>query len=220
MASEDPSSDDVGIADWLGASSSDPQAVAQRYDSWATAYDEDLQAWDYRAPSTVVATLMSLRPDADPVLDVGCGTGMVARTLRAHGFAGRIRGLDISPASLALARTTGEYESLVAADLQQRLPVDDDSVDAALCVGVMTYLPEVEAIWRELARVVRPDGIVVVTQRDDLWRDRECRAVVDRLAAEGLWTPVEIAGPAAYLPDGYGGGDAVSCYYLSARVLS
>jgi SAM-dependent methyltransferase len=96
--------------------------------------------------------------------------------------------------------------------------VQDDSVDALVCVGVMTYLPEVERVWREFARVARPGGLVVATQREDLWEPRDCRAVVDRLQAEGVWTPLEVTGPAPYLPDGYGGTPAVNCYYLTARI--
>ena len=74
-----------------------------------------------------------------------------------------------------------------------------------VCVGVMTYLPEVETVWREFARVTRPGGLVVATQREDLWQTRECQAVVDQLQNDGVWTPLEITGPAPYLPEGYGG---------------
>ena len=127
-------------------------------------------------------------------------------------------GLDLSRASLELARRCGAYDSLAPADLQQPLGLENGGVDAVVCVGVMTYLPDVEAVWRELARVVRPGGLVVVTQREDLWHTRACRAVVDRLQSEGVWTPLEIAGPAPYLPKGYGGTPEVGCYYLTALV--
>ena len=82
----------------------------------------------------------------------------------------------------------------------------------------MTYLPDVEAVWREFARLARPSGIVVATQREDLWHDRECQAVVDRLQDEGVLRSAEVTGPAPYLPQGYGGTPAVACYYLTATV--
>ena len=210
--------EDSSIGDWLSQDPSDPREVAGTYDGWAKAYDDDLAAWSYQAPARVADTVVSRHPDAGSVLDVGCGTGMVGRALRERGFTGRLAGLDISQASLEIARGRGIYDSVEQADLQQRLPVEDDSVDAAVCVGVMTYLPEVEAVWRELARVVRPGGLVVLTQRDDLWTDRDCQAVVDRLQDEGVWAPVDLTGPAPYLPEGYGDGAAVACYYLTARV--
>ena len=209
---------ETDIGDWLDEGTSDPAEVAGRYDAWAQSYDDDLASWSYQGPAVVADLLLTHKPGADSALDVGCGTGLVGRTLRARGFAGRLVGLDLSAASLELARQSGAYDSAEQADLQQRLPVDDDSVDAVVCVGVMTYLPEVEAVWREFARVARPGGLVVVTQREDLWEPRACQAVVDRLQDEGVWAPLEITGPAPYLPEGYGGTPAVGCYYLTALV--
>ena len=211
-----PDADPIG--DWLHQGTSDPREVADRYDQWAQGYDDDLASWSYQAPSVVAQTVRSRMPGADSVLDVGCGTGLVGRTLRAQGFAGKLSGLDISQASLDVAEQSGAYDSVQRADLQARLPVEDDSVDAVVCVGVMTYLPEVEAVWREFARVVRPGGLVVATQREDLWDSRECQAVIDRLHDEGVWAPVEVAGPAPYLPEGYGGTPEVDCYYVTLRV--
>ena len=206
------------IGDWLHQGTSDPREVAARYDEWAQTYERDLTEWSYQAPAVVASIVMTEHPDAQAVLDVGCGTGLVGAALRARGFAGRLLGLDVSEASLEIARQGGAYDSVAPADLQQRLAVEDDSVDAVVCVGVMTYLPEVEAVWREFARVVRPGGLVVATQREDLWDARSCPAVVDRLESEGVWVPLEVRGPAPYLPEGYGGGAAVGCYYLAARI--
>ena len=210
--------DAVPIAEWLDQGTSDPREVAERYDAWAQSYDDDLASWSYQAPTVVADTVVTRLPAASSVLDVGCGTGLVGRVLRARGFVGRLLGLDISRASLDIAEQSGAYDALEHADLQQPLPVEDDSVDAVVCVGVMTYLPEVEVVWREFARVARPGGLVVATQREDLWLSRDCQAVVGRLQHEGVWTPLEVTGPAPYLPDGYGGTPAVGCYYLTAGV--
>ncbi len=206
------------IGDWLHQGTSDAREVADRYDQWATGYDDDLASWSYQAPAVAAETVGTRHPQAGSALDVGCGTGLVGRALRARGFAGQILGLDISQASLQVARQSGAYDSLAHADLQQRLPFVDDSVDVVVCVGVMTYLPEVETVWREFARVARPGGIVFATQREDLWHARNCRAVVERLQDEGVWRPLELTGPAPYLPEGYGGTPEVDCYYLTAVV--
>ncbi len=211
-----PDADPIG--DWLHQGTSDAGEVADRYDQWAKGYDDDLASWSYQAPTVVAETVVSRHPEAGSVLDVGCGTGLVGRALRARGFTGRILGLDISQESLEIAQQCGAYDSVEQADLQQRLPLADDSVDAVVCVGVMTYLPEVEAVWREFARVARPGGLVVATQREDLWETRECQAVIDRLQNESVWTPLEITGPAPYLPEGYGGTPAVPCYYVCTCV--
>jgi predicted TPR repeat methyltransferase len=161
---------------------------------------------------------MSRLPDAREVLDVGCGTGLVGRTLRAQGYQGQLFGLDLSRSSLQVAEEARVYDTLEAADLQQPLPAADGSVDAVVCVGVMTYLPDVETVWREFARVVRPGGLVVVTQREDLWEPRDCQGVIERLETEGVWRPLDVTGPAPYLPEATGGLAGQRAYYLTAEV--
>lgn len=203
---------------WLLRGTTDAREVASRYDEWAQTYDDDLASWSYQAPVVVAETIMARHPNAGSVLDVGCGTGLVGKALRAKGYAGQMVGFDISRASLLIAQETGAYDELKPADLQQPIDVDQDGVDVVVCVGVMTYLPDVEAVWREFARVVRPRGVVVVTQREDLWEPRECQRVIDRLEAEGVWTPLDISGPAPYLPEANGGLARLGCYYATARI--
>ena len=204
--------------DWLVRGDGDPREVADHYDAWAESYDADLDAWSYRAPGVVAGLLLAHQPAPGTVLDVGCGTGLAGRALRAGGYRGRLVGLDISTASLRQAEESGVYDELRPTDLTQPLPLADDAVDAVVCVGVMTYLPDVEAVWREFARVVRTPGHVVLTQREDLWGPRRCQEVVDRLGSEGIWTPVDVHGPAAYLPESTGDLADLGAYYLTASV--
>ncbi len=204
--------------DWLLEGTTDPVEVADRYDEWAASYDGDLVSWSYQAPAVVAEAVVTRHPDARSVLDVGCGTGLVGKALRARGCGARIVGLDISQASLRIAHQTDAYDALERVDLQQPLDVEDNGADVLVCVGVMTYLPDVEAVWREFARVVRPGGTVVVTQREDLWESRACQDVVDRLAADEVWTPLDVTGPAPYLPQASGGLAGLGCYYLLAHV--
>src|SRR5688572_26129723 len=77
-----------------------------------------------------------LPPDAR-VLDVACGTGIVARTVAGMpGFGGRVVGLDFSPAMLAVARRAAECEGL---EIEWRqgsaleLPFEDGAFDVAFC---------------------------------------------------------------------------------------
>ncbi len=210
--------DEVPNDDWLVAGGGDAHDVAEHYDSWAESYDADLVTWSYRAPVRVASTVVAQRPDAASLLDVGCGTGMLGTSLRRAGCAAELTGLDISEASLRVAERSGDYAALRTADLTQPLDIADDSFDVVTCVGVMTYLPDTEAVWREFVRVTRPGGLVAVTQREDLWQPRDCRAVIDRLLAEGLWTPLEMSGPAPYLPQAEGELGRLGAYYVTAEV--
>lgn len=212
-------SDDQSSTSWLYAGGTDAGEIARRYDEWAADYDADITGWSYEAPEVVAQIVVERVPDAASILDAGCGTGLVGTALRAAGASGQIVGIDVSEASLEIARATGAYRSVAPADLQEPLDFADDLFDVLVCVGVMTYVPDVEAAWREFARVVRPGGLVVVTQREDLWGDRRCAEVIDALAGEGVWS-AEVTGPRPYLPGNAEGMADVGVHYVTAVVGS
>jgi SAM-dependent methyltransferase len=92
------------------------------------------------------------------VLDAGCGTGGAYRVL---GERWAVVGLDVSPAALEFCRRRG-MTLLVAGDVQ-RLPLRSASVEAAISCDVLEHLPDDEAALRELGRVVKPGGLLVLT---------------------------------------------------------
>jgi predicted TPR repeat methyltransferase len=170
------------------------------YDAWAADYDRDLSEWEYRTPQLVADRLSEAQPGADPVLDVGCGTGLVGRRLGEAGFNG-IVGIDLSPRSLEVAESTGAYREVHRVDLQtEPIPTEDDAFEALVCVGVLTYLPAVADVITEFARVVRPGGSILFTQREDLWAERDCQRVLDALSEAGVCRVVEVSAPLPYLP--------------------
>ena len=102
--------------------------------------------------------LVSRIPRGGHVLDVATGTGLVAAELRRHGHV--VTGVDQSTGMLALARERfGESVELVQASADA-LPFDDGSFDHLTVTYLLRYVPDPAATLRELARVVRPGGIV------------------------------------------------------------
>jgi ubiquinone/menaquinone biosynthesis C-methylase UbiE len=99
------------------------------------------------------------------VVDVGTGTGFVA-----GGLAARVRavtGVDSSPAMLAVARDNmaalGAGNVVFAEARVEALPLPDDSVDAAVANMVLHHAADPVAMLMEMARVVRPGGMVAIT---------------------------------------------------------
>jgi arsenite methyltransferase len=116
----------------------------------------------------LVRAALSAAP-GERVLDVGCGPGFYcAELLEEVGADGSIVGLDSSPQMLALAarRCEGHDNVEFAEADAESLPVEDESFDAAVCVQVLEYVPDVAASLRELYRVLRPGGRVVVWDVD------------------------------------------------------
>ncbi|MGW4391224.1 class I SAM-dependent methyltransferase [Streptomyces sp. NPDC004685] len=124
--------------------------------------------WDTRFPDdgprfeAAVAEL-GLRT-GDRVLDAGCGTGRALPALRdAVGLSGAVLGVDLTPAMLEAAARAGRDRagSLMLADVT-RLPVRSQSLDAVFGSGLVAHLPRPQENLRELARVVRPGGLLAL----------------------------------------------------------
>jgi SAM-dependent methyltransferase len=112
------------------------------------------------------------------VLDVGCGSGLLARALIAEGFA--VHGVDASAAMIELARNHAEGGRFDVVRLPTRRAVDDvgalPAADAVVSTGhVLNYLDSRDDIAQalgELARAVRPGGLIAL----DLMTERFCEA--------------------------------------------
>ncbi|HSR30220.1 MAG TPA: class I SAM-dependent methyltransferase [Anaerolineae bacterium] len=110
-----------------------------------------------------------IREDAYRGLDAGCGAGLQALLLaEAVGPAGHITGLDLSPELLTCAKDMvkkaglSERISFREGDVND-LPFDDDTFDWAWSVDLVGYAPiEPLPLVKELARVVKPEGSVVI----------------------------------------------------------
>jgi arsenite methyltransferase len=103
------------------------------------------------------------------ILDVGCGPGFYCAELAAEvGPSGSVVGVDSSPAMLELAgrRCAGHERVELRQGDAVSLPVDDVTVDGALCVQVLEYVPDPTVALAEMYRVLRPGGRVVVWDVD------------------------------------------------------
>jgi SAM-dependent methyltransferase len=94
------------------------------------------------------------------VLDAGCGSGLAA--VLAHLRGAEVSAIDASVDLLEIARQRLPGADIREADLED-LPFADDSFDAVIAVNSVFYAADPIAALRELRRVVRPDGRVVVT---------------------------------------------------------
>jgi len=97
------------------------------------------------------------------VLDLGCGAGtdsLVAAVM--VGPEGRVTGIDMTPEMLAKARAAAEEMGARNVEFvegeAERLPFADESFDVVVSNGVIDLIPDKEAVFAELSRVVRPGG--------------------------------------------------------------
>jgi ubiquinone/menaquinone biosynthesis C-methylase UbiE len=118
------------------------------------------------------------------VLDVACGTGVVARTAADRmGGRGRVVGLDLNEGMLTVAghlRPDIEWRQGDAADL----PFEPGSFDVVLCQSAMMFFPDRAGSLREMARVATPGGTVAVQVWDQLEAQEGYGAMYGAFAAD------------------------------------
>jgi SAM-dependent methyltransferase len=98
-------------------------------------------------------------------LDIGCGTGQNLGLLDAL-HPSRVVGIDVSPVALELAGKARPGAELVSHDINRPLPFPDRSFDAATIFNVLyhQWIADDAAVLREAARVLAPDGLLLVTE--------------------------------------------------------
>lgn len=163
------------------------------YDDWAPEYDQDVAALKYRAPRLAVDCLSRalLRPPHDTlILDVACGTGLVAVELQARGFL-QVQGVDGSPEMLKQAQARGLYRHLSLCTLgQEPLPNPEGTFDAVIIVGALSEGQVPCRAVPELLRVTKPGGLVCLTTRtnpSNLPYKEALEATLDSLEQAGAW---------------------------------
>lgn len=94
-------------------------------------------------------------------VDLGCGDGAFTVEAARRAGAGRTVGIETDPAYVAAATARGI--EVRDADLGRRLPLDDESVDGLVSNQVIEHLWDTDLFLREIRRVLKPGGYVVVS---------------------------------------------------------
>ncbi len=114
-------------------------------------------------------SLFAELPVGATVLDLGCGSGTdTLIAARRVGPTGRVIGVDFSTTMLSRARQAVAESGVVNVELREseaeRLPIRDGEIDVAIVNGILNLNPARDAIFRELARVVKPAGTLFAAE--------------------------------------------------------
>src|SRR5262249_22448787 len=108
------------------------------------------------------------------VLDVGCGTGYGSSILASS--ARKVVGLDISNEAITFAQDHYQRANLqfLVADCS-RLSLKAESIEGIVCFEVIEHLVDQEAFLRELQRVLKEDGLLVISTPNRIFYTEECK---------------------------------------------
>ena len=160
----------------------DKPQIRRRFHRAADSYDQ-VAVLQREVGERLIERLPLILMQPQTILDVGCGTGFCTRALQDHYRKARVIGLDLAPAMLQATRRRGRWLRpirTVCADAE-RLPLASESMDMVFSNVALQWLPDLERVFAEFQRVLRPGGLLMFSSfgPDTLKELREAWAQVD-----------------------------------------
>jgi SAM-dependent methyltransferase len=154
-------------APWAGAAAGDhADQVRALFDvkagGWPAKYGSDGRLTGRLAQ--LARAVRALTPAGGELLDLGCGSGELARTLAADGYG--VTGCDIAPAMVRQATAADRERAVRWIQLAPRweaLPLAAGSLDTVVAASVLEYVRDPAPVLAECARVLRPGGVLLCT---------------------------------------------------------
>ena len=157
--------------------------LKQVYREWASAYDydNDHKLGTVSQPKSVKLLLSQVKDKAVKIIDIGCGTGLVGKHLKAQGFY-NFDGLDISDEMLQIARQRG-YQKLYSGSLNKKLPIADNSYDCVMCI---------EDIRPSMPGRTKPGGFLCFTINEGVFRKYEFEETIKEFEINFKWSVISL----------------------------
>ena len=167
------------------------------YDDWALSYDQTLKKWNYKAPIKAVNVMSLLKENINSNLDLACGTGMFAATLKKKYPNVTIDGCDISSQSLKVAKKKKLYRKLIKHSFEKKININK-KYDSVSMIGSMTYCKKPKKLLSLIFDYLKKNGIFIFTHRIDLWNKQNFDLIINNFNKS--YQLVYKSRPLSYLP--------------------
>lgn len=136
----------------------DASRVRQAFNRSANSYDQ-AAVLELEVMERLLQRLDLVRLEPELILDAGAGTGRAIPSLRRRYPASRILAVDFAEQMVAAAPPSIDGQHAICADLA-RLPLPDDSVDLVFCSLALPWIADIDRVFGEFYRVLKPHGLV------------------------------------------------------------
>ena len=163
-----------------------PDTHIDFYRDFAELYDSTYAAsLGYIYPLGIASVLSGQQRPQGAILDIGCGTGLVATAIRKVDSSAVIDGVDISPDMLGKARAKGEYRDLIAADLTADYSHIATDYAAIVSAGTFTFGHLGPELIPEMVGLCRSGAVAALGVNSIYFAEQCFRSVLDALEADG-----------------------------------
>ena len=152
-----------------------PEDNKKLYAKWAATYESDFVATQgYEHPKIIAEVFHSQLPEVKRVIDIGTGTGLVGKYLKALRSDITIDGIDISPEMLAEAAKKNVYRNLYERDLTTTVFDTDAPYDALITIGTFTHGHLGIEVIENLLSLVSKSGYFVIAFNEKYFHENNC----------------------------------------------
>jgi SAM-dependent methyltransferase len=156
--------------------------VVVGFGEWATTYDQTVHR---QLDLDLLAQLQTVPwPQMRCAVDLGCGTGRIGQWLRQQGVS-HVHGVDRTFPMACRAMTKQAYATVCLADLTH-CPFPSHTYDLAITVLTASHVPDLQALYTEGARLLRPGGVFVVLDYHPFFLLRGIPTHFDRAPGESI----------------------------------
>lgn len=199
-------SDDIGLDDAYSLKSASD--VKRLYRRWADTFEDGFlveHGYVYHVHVVEEFVRRAAIGPTDPVLDVGCGTGVGGVELRRHG-PWPIDGLDLSPEMLAKAADKVDdggqsiYRNLFEANVLEPLNLGEERYGGAISIGTFTHGHVGPDAIDQLVTLVQPGGLLALGVNEAFYARADFGAHFGQMVTAGFITEPELVQVPVYDP--------------------
>ncbi len=165
----------------------DETSMQSFYANWASDYDRQMvDNLNYIAPDILAQYVIQNTVNTKAkVLDIGCGTGLAVLPMHKAGYRD-LHGMDLSEEMLAVANSRNLYAQTYCMNACDPFPFNDESFDAVICAGTFTHGHVGPEPLAEIARILKPSGILACAVHEDLYQASGFEDTFESLEADGI----------------------------------
>ena len=142
----------------------DGDYVKRLFDEFADTFDNSLSDVEYNAPEQLITLAKQFLSDDNTkqnIIDIGCGTGL--NGLQFKSIAKTLKGIDISPRMLSIAKARDIYDKLEENEILTALVRHQKDTDIIVSADTFPYLGDLESVFLSVASALRDNGMFLFT---------------------------------------------------------
>jgi len=122
--------------------------------------------------------------DNQTLLDIGCNRGQLLKSIRNENKKCKLWGVDIEPRITSLKIDNCDFR---ICDVK-KLPFENDYFDAIFALSTLEHVPDLDSAIKEISRILKPNGLVIMSSPTETWFYRFCRFLLFRTLEKDVYT--------------------------------